>query len=62
MAMDRGEDLTEQVLQQLAERGAEDEDYVEGADKIYFIWHRRRKGCLRVGREYQPSETRIGGN
>jgi ribonuclease HI len=50
-AMDQGEDLATQVQQQLVERGAEDGDYVEGADKAYFVCQRRSRGCLRVGRE-----------
>jgi hypothetical protein len=56
-AMDRGEDLITQVQQQLVERGAEDRDYVEGADKVYCIWQSRRRGCLRVGREDEGTSS-----
>ena len=56
-AMDQGAELTAQVQQQLTEKGAEDGDYVEGAEKLYCILQRRRRGCLRVGREDEGTSS-----
>ena len=56
-AMGRGEELPWHLQKQLVAMGAEDGDHVVGGGKLYCITRRRRKACLRVGREEEGASS-----